>query len=197
MRIHNFAIVITVVALTGCANMEYPAGWSPQAKVASGCLSLAGTYRNLPSAVVPASAPPLELLRFLQSTHVFAREWQAQLPSNVQTVTIEQNDEFATIIEHRDEATRTSRLRIYDNSEYVFTKPPDGIGCNHFSWQRAGKEVGGASPVGIASESSGWIMWKADDGSIAIQLLSGTSGMILAIPFSDAKWTWYRYDPVR
>jgi hypothetical protein len=137
------------------------------------------------------------LLRFLQPTHVVAREWQALQPSNVQTVTIEQNKEFATIIEHSDQATRTSRLRIYDNSEYAFTKPPDGIGCNHFSWQRVGKEVGGATPVSLISENSGWIMWKAADGSIAIQLLSGTSGMILAVPFSDAKWFWYRYDQVR
>jgi hypothetical protein len=165
-----------------------------------GCKRVLVACRKLPQFADCRSArerSPFELLRFLQPTHVVAREWQALQPSNVQTVTIEQNKEFATIIEHSDQATRTSRLRIYDNSEYAFTKPPDGIGCNHFSWQRVGKEVGGATPVSLISENSGWIMWKAADGSIAIQLLSGTSGMILAVPFSDAKWFWYRYDQVR
>jgi hypothetical protein len=196
MRIRPLCAIAAAACLAACAHMEYPAGWSPQTQALSGCLSLGGTYRNVPSAVVPEGAQAVELRQFLLPRHVFAREWQTQQRSDVQFVTIEQSKDFATITEHGDSTTRTSRLRILDNSAYVFVTPPDGVGCTRVLWMRVGKEVGGATPVSLLVENSGWSIFKAEDGSLSVQLVSGTSGFVGPVPVGP-KWTWYRYDQVR
>jgi hypothetical protein len=197
MQIRDFAVVAAVAALTGCANMEYPKDWSPQLKQDSGCLSLSGTYRNAPSSVVPEGAPVLELRQFLQPRQVSLNEWEAARRSDVQTVTIEQEKEVVTITEHSEAGTRTSQLHLRDVFSYLMVKPADGVGCARAQWLRKGPEAGGAIPGAIVSEGSAWGLFKAEDGAIVVNLLSGRIGVIMIVPFGDQRFLWYRYDPVR
>jgi hypothetical protein len=193
VRIKHIAIVATMAALTGCATVEYPKGWSPQLESTSQCISIAGTYQNVPSAVFPEGAPTAELRQFLLVGRLAPTESQSpQFP--VKTVTIEQDGEGLTIAERSDGGIRTSRLGVTTRVE----DSANGVVCKRSALARAySRDVAVYGPIWLSSEHWIWFLLRGQDGSLVVQLASGTVNMGLFVPYGHQTTVWYRYDPVR
>jgi hypothetical protein len=192
-------VIFTSAALLvgACANVEYPKDWSPSVKADSGCLPISGTYENRPSSVVPEGAPAIELRSFFLVREIRIEEWVAPSQSDIHTVTLRQDGEFLVVKERRLESTQTTRLRIYPYITLLYANPLDGVGCLRGGWERRSKVMRGhADLLGVTGEDWVWQVFKGEDGSLAIRLVSGRFETIGLVPTSVEKFSWYRYRSV-